>query len=427
MSENEPNDDRETGDAVNDAVENAEFADAVAEELVAEAAIDELAAEVVAEAIVEEAVAEEAEAFAVADEIVEEAVVREAVAEAVAEVIVADAIVNEAIAEEVAAEALADGADPELVAEYVAEAAAEELIAEQVAEEIVAEAIAEEIVAIEVAEEIVEEAVADEIFAEAVAEEIVAEAIIEEAIAEEVATDIVIEAEAELDEALAEEEVVAEAEEIAEEAAELDPVEEFREAVRNAPGEWYVIHSYAGYENKVKANIESRSKSLDMEDYIFQVEVPIEEVVEIKQGQRKNVKRNKFPGYVLVRMDLTDKTVDAWGTVRHTPGVTGFVGQAHDPIPLTLDEVVRILAPEPEKPAAPVATGGKGGLDIEASTPAEIDVSIGDSVTVIDGPFATLHATISEINVDAQKITGLVEIFGRETPVELGFNQIQKN
>ncbi|MFA7265765.1 MAG: transcription termination/antitermination protein NusG [Candidatus Nanopelagicales bacterium] len=197
--------------------------------------------------------------------------------------------------------------------------------------------------------------------------------------------------------------------------------------MRNAPGDWYVIHSYAGYENKVKANIESRSKSLDMEDYIFQVEVPIEEVVEIKQGQRKTVKRNKFPGYVLVRMDLTDKTVDAWGTVRHTPGVTGFVGQAHDPIPLTLDEVVRILAPEPEKPVAPVSSGSKGGFEPEAATQTEIDVSIGDSVTVIDGPFATLHATISEINVDAQKITGLVEIFGRETPVELGFNQIQKN
>ncbi len=163
-----------------------------------------------------------------------------------------------------------------------------------------------------------------------------------------------------------------------------------------------------------------------MEDYIFQVEVPIEEVVEIKQGQRKTVKRNKFPGYVLVRMDLTDKSVDAWGNVRHTPGVTGFVGQAHDPIPLTLDEVVRILAPEPEAPTGQVAASGKGA-EQEASKPAEIDVSIGDSVTVIDGPFATLHATISEINIDAQKITGLVEIFGRETPVELGFNQIQKN
>ena len=423
MSENQPNDDREPGDELNDTVNDAVAAEEVAAEIVADAVIDELAAEVIAEAIVEEAIIEEAEAFAVADEIVEEAVVREAVAEAVATEIVVDAMINEAIIDEVAAEALAEGADPELVAEVVAEAAAEELIAEQIAEEIVAEAVAEEVAAIELAEEIVEEAIIEEAVAEAVAEELVAEAIVEEFIAEEVATEIAIEAEEELAEA----EVVAEAEALTEEAAELDPVEEFREAVRNAPGDWYVIHSYAGYENKVKANIESRSKSLDMEDYIFQVEVPIEEVVEIKQGQRKTVKRNKFPGYVLVRMDLTDKTVDAWGTVRHTPGVTGFVGQAHDPIPLTLDEVVRILAPEPEKPVAPVSPGSKGGFEPEAATQTEIDVSIGDSVTVIDGPFATLHATISEINVDAQKITGLVEIFGRETPVELGFNQIQKN
>ena len=423
MSENQPNDDREPGDELNDAVNDAVAAEEVAAEIVADAVIDELAAEVIAEAIVEEAIIEEAEAFAVADEIVEEAVVREAVAEAVAAELVDEAMVDEAIIDEVAAEALAEGADPELVAEVVAEAAAEELIAEQIAEEIVAEAVAEEVAAIELAEEIVEEAIIEEAVAEAVAEELVAEAIVEEFIAEEVATEIAIEAEEELAEA----EVVAEAEALTEEAAELDPVEEFREAVRNAPGDWYVIHSYAGYENKVKANIESRSKSLDMEDYIFQVEVPIEEVVEIKQGQRKTVKRNKFPGYVLVRMDLTDKTVDAWGTVRHTPGVTGFVGQAHDPIPLTLDEVVRILAPEPEKPVAPVSSGSKGGFEPEAATQTEIDVSIGDSVTVIDGPFATLHATISEINVDAQKITGLVEIFGRETPVELGFNQIQKN
>ena len=206
----------------------------------------------------------------------------------------------------------------------------------------------------------------------------------------------------------------------------LDPVEEFREQMRMAPGEWYVIHSYAGYENKVKANLESRIKTLGMEDHIFQVEVPIEEVVEIKQGQRKTVKRNKFPGYVLVRMDKDDPEVDAWGTVRHTPGVTGFVGQAHDPIPLSLDEVVNILAPEPEKPVQAPAPSGDDRLEIPKPQ-TEIDVAIGDSVTVIDGPFATLHATISEINVDAQKITGLVEIFGRETPVELGFNQIQKN
>jgi transcriptional antiterminator NusG len=186
--------------------------------------------------------------------------------------------------------------------------------------------------------------------------------------------------------------------------------------MRTELGDWYVIHSYAGYENKVKTNLESRIASLNMEEEIFQVEVPMEEVTEIKNGQRKLVRRNKFPGYVLVRMDLTD---GSWGTVRHTPGVTGFVGHGHTPAPLSLDEVVAILAPAPEKKAgAPAATTGEVTV---------VDFSVGDSVTVIDGPFATLHATISEINADAQKVTGLVEIFGRETPVELGFSQIQKN
>ena len=195
----------------------------------------------------------------------------------------------------------------------------------------------------------------------------------------------------------------------------LDPVEAFRERMRTELGDWYVVHSYAGYENKVKTNLESRITSLNMEDLIFQVEVPMEEVTEIKNGQRKLVRRNKFPGYVLVRMDLTDAS---WGTVRHTPGVTGFVGHGHQPAPLSLDEVVSILAPVPEKkPGAPTPAG-------EVTV---VDFSVGDSVTVIDGPFATLHATVSEINADAQKVTGLVEIFGRETPVELGFSQIQKN
>jgi transcriptional antiterminator NusG len=196
---------------------------------------------------------------------------------------------------------------------------------------------------------------------------------------------------------------------------EVDPQEAFRERMRAEPGDWYVIHSYAGYENKVKTNLESRITSLNMEDYIYEIEVPQEEVPEIKNGQRKLVKRNKFPGYVLVRMELTDAS---WGTVRHTPGVTGFVGHGHQPAPLSLDEAVKILAPEPEAVpgAAPVA-----GEVIVA------DFSVGDSVTVIDGPFATLHATISEINTDSQRVTGLVEIFGRETPVELGFDQIQRN
>ena len=197
----------------------------------------------------------------------------------------------------------------------------------------------------------------------------------------------------------------------------LDPVEAFRERMRTELGDWYVVHSYAGYENKVKTNLESRISSLNMEDLIYQVEVPMEEVTEIKNGQRKLVRRNKFPGYVLVRMDLTDAS---WGTVRHTPGVTGFVGHGHTPAPLRLDEVVSILAPVPEKKPGQPATASAGEVTV-------VDFSVGDSVTVIDGPFATLHATISEINADAQKVTGLVEIFGRETPVELGFGQIQKN
>jgi transcriptional antiterminator NusG len=205
----------------------------------------------------------------------------------------------------------------------------------------------------------------------------------------------------------------------------VDPAEAFRSEMRIAPGDWYVVHSYSGYENKVKGNIEARTTTLNMEDYIFQVEVPMEEVTEIKSGVRKQVKRNKFPGYVLVRMDLTD---ESWGVVRHTPGVTGFVGNGHSPAPLSLDEVVNILAPAPEK--KPVAAAGTTSVAEDAAAaaaPVEIDFSVGDSVTVVDGPFATLHATISEINIEAQKVTGLVEIFGRETPVELAFNQIHKN
>lgn len=212
-----------------------------------------------------------------------------------------------------------------------------------------------------------------------------------------------------------------------EHVAAADPATAFRDELAAAPGDWYVIHSYAGYENKVKANLLTRVTSLNMEDYIFQVEVPIEEVVEIKNGQKKLVKRNKFPGYVLVRMDLTD---ESWGTVRHTPGVTGFVGHAHQPLPLSLDEVASILAPEPEVAAEPSAAAAAAGGTARTRKPAkvvEIDLAPGDSVTVIDGAFATLHATVSEVNIEGQRITGLVEIFGRETPVELRFDQIQKN
>jgi len=213
---------------------------------------------------------------------------------------------------------------------------------------------------------------------------------------------------------------------LVEQEEEFDPVQAFKDQLRSAPGDWYVIHSYAGYENKVKGNLQSRIQSLNMEDYIFQVEVPMEEVTEIKGGVRKQVRRTKFPGYVLVRMDLTD---ESWGVVRHTPGVTGFVGHGHSPSPLSLDEVTAILAPAPEKKAVPAgATAAAGGLGEAASaTPISIDFTVGDSVTVVDGPFATLHATISEINIEAQKVTGLVEIFGRETPVELAFGQIIKN
>lgn len=210
------------------------------------------------------------------------------------------------------------------------------------------------------------------------------------------------------------------------EAAEEDPIAAFRDEIESGIGDWYVIHSYAGYENKVKTNLLSRVTSLNMEDYIFQVEVPIEEVIEIKNGQKKLVKRNKFPGYVLVRMELTD---ESWGTVRHTPGVTGFVGHAHQPLPLSVDEVVHILAPEPEAaPAGEAAAASAASSKTAKPTPTvEIDLSPGDSVTVIDGAFATLHATVSEVNIEGQKITGLVEIFGRETPVELRFDQIEKN
>ena len=269
------------------------------------------------------------------------------------------------------------------------------------------------------AEEVEAEGVVVDVPVDAAPDE-VAEAIVDAEDALEQA-EAIVEAEAEAD-------VVAEAEAIADDAEEeedADPVATFREQMRIAPGDWYVIHSYAGYENKVKTNIETRISNMNMEDYVFQVEVPMEEVTEIKGGVRKLVRRNKFPGYVLVRMDLTD---ESWGTIRHTPGVTGFVGHGHQPAPLSLDEVVGILAPVPEKKAAAAGTPESGGSGGASSAPVvEVDFAAGDSVTVVDGPFATLHATISEINIEAQKVTGLVEIFGRETPVELAFSQIIKN
>jgi transcriptional antiterminator NusG len=201
----------------------------------------------------------------------------------------------------------------------------------------------------------------------------------------------------------------------------VDPIVAFREELRTAPGEWYVIHTYAGYENRVKSNLEQRAVSLNVEDYIYQAEVPQEEVVQIKNGERKTTRQNKLPGYVLVRMDLTN---ESWGVVRNTPGVTGFVGNAYDPYPLTLDEVVKMLAPEVERAAAREA--GRP-VQVNSSEIQVLDFEVGDSVTVTDGPFATLQATINEINPDSKKVKGLVEIFGRETPVELSFDQIAKN
>jgi len=210
--------------------------------------------------------------------------------------------------------------------------------------------------------------------------------------------------------AVVENDIAAVPDQVETEEEENDENAEFRRALRTALGDWYVVHSYAGYEKKVKGNLANRITSLNMEDYIFQIEVPEEEVMEIKNGQRKQVKRNVFPGYVLVRMDLTD---ESWSCVRNTPGVTGFVGNAHHPSPLTLTEVENILAPRPVKKS--------DKIDIRM-----MDFEINESVTVMDGPFATLPATIAEIMPEQGKLKVLVSIFGRETPVELSFNQVQK-
>jgi transcription termination/antitermination protein NusG len=195
---------------------------------------------------------------------------------------------------------------------------------------------------------------------------------------------------------------------------ETDPVSEFKSELRLLPGDWYVVHSYAGYENRVRTNLESRTQSLNMEDYIFQIEVPTHEVTEIKGGKRQQVQEKVLPGYILVRMDLTD---ESWAAVRNTPGVTGFVGLSSRPSPLSLDEVAVLLAPEPEEKVAKKA---------ESQRAASVDYEVGQAVTVMDGPFATLPATVSEINPDTQKLKVLVSIFGRETPVELSFDQVSK-
>jgi transcriptional antiterminator NusG len=212
----------------------------------------------------------------------------------------------------------------------------------------------------------------------------------------------------------------------AEPAEEADPAAALKADLRSRPGDWYVIHSYAGYENKVKANLETRVQNLDVGDYIFQVEVPTEEVTEIKNGQRKQVNRKVLPGYILVRMDLTD---DSWSAVRNTPGVTGFVGATSRPSALKLDDVVKFLLPpgaakKAAKGAATTAAAAEaGGLERPVI---DVEYEVGESVTVMDGPFATLPATINEINAEQQKLKVLVSIFGRETPVELTFSQVSK-
>ncbi|MFD4183140.1 transcription termination/antitermination protein NusG [Rhodococcus sp. NPDC058514] len=220
------------------------------------------------------------------------------------------------------------------------------------------------------------------------------------------------------DDTVADEAIAAESEEP------VDPVAEMKAALRRAPGDWYVIHSYAGYENKVKTNLETRVQNLDVGDYIFQVEVPTEEVTEIKNGQRKQVNRKVLPGYILVRMELND---ESWGAVRNTPGVTGFVGATSRPSPLTINEVVKFLMPQEgaKKPVAAAAGTGDAAASV-AKPLIEVDFEVGESVTVMDGPFATLPASISEVNAEQQKLKVLVSIFGRETPVELSFTQVAK-
>ena len=216
--------------------------------------------------------------------------------------------------------------------------------------------------------------------------------------------------EAELQEAAPDDAASEETEEA--EEAEADPVEAYTAELRQLPGDWYVVHSYAGYENRVKGNLESRTQSLNMEDYIFQIEVPVHQVTEIKGGKRQQVQEKVLPGYILVRMDLTD---ESWAAVRNTPGVTGFVGLSSRPSPLSLTEVATLLAPEPQEKAAKTEV-----------TRLAVEYEVGESVTVMDGPFATLPATVNEINPDTQKLKVLVSIFGRETPVELSFDQVSK-
>jgi transcription termination/antitermination protein NusG len=249
-----------------------------------------------------------------------------------------------------------------------------------------------------------------------------------EAVLDAMAESTDAEADAVIDDALdidSLEEAEAAAEATEEEAEEADPYAEFRSELRFMPGKWYVIHSYAGFERRVKANIEQRRESMAMADYIYQVEVPMEDVVEIKNGQRKMVTRVRIPGYVLVRMDLNE---ESWSVIRHTPGVTGFVGNAHNPTPLRFEEAFGMLKSLVEiKDVAP-AKGAKAGAAAGAARaiPAEVDFEVGETITIKDGSFAGLPGTISEIKPESGKLTVLVSLFERETPVELSFDQVTK-
>lgn len=207
------------------------------------------------------------------------------------------------------------------------------------------------------------------------------------------------------------------------EEAEEDPVQQLRMHLRSALGEWYVIHSYSGHENRVKTQLATRTETMDMEEFIFEVQVPMEDATEVKNGQKKIVRRVRIPGYVLVRMDLT---TESWRVVRDTPGVTGFVGNATEPTPLTFDEIFSMLAPSVGLPEKKRSSGSSGSSSKPAAAQKVPDFQVGESVTVMDGPFETMPATISEIHAEAQKLQVLVSIFGRETPVELGFDQVAK-
>ena len=238
-------------------------------------------------------------------------------------------------------------------------------------------------------------------------------------------------AEAPVDDAEADEPVDAdeaptdeEAEDVpAAEEPEEDPVQQLRMHLRSALGEWYVIHSYSGHENRVKTQLATRTETMDMEEFIFEVQVPMEDATEVKNGQKKIVRRVRVPGYVLVRMDLT---TESWRVVRDTPGVTGFVGNATEPTPLTFDEIFSMLAPSVGLPEKKRSSGSSGSSSKPAAAQKVPDFQVGESVTVMDGPFETMPATISEIHAEAQKLQVLVSIFGRETPVELGFDQVAK-